>query len=131
MRVVSAVLAVFVLAGCVSSQVCKGAAIGATSGAVAGAGVGLLISDKDLLGSENTPAKGDTSLGMGETIAASAAIGVVFGAVVGAMIGHQNEPRYGREINEAAAREAQASPETAPDPVKPQEEARAPAVLRF
>lgn len=131
MRVVSTLLIVLCLSGCVSSQVCKGATIGAVSGAAAGAGVGLLISDKSLLGSENTPEKGNTSLGVGETIAASAVIGVVFGAVVGAMIGHQNEPRYGREINEAANK-SQASPETAPDPVEPQQEgARAPTTLRF
>lgn len=131
MRIVSALLVIVWLAGCVSSHVCKGATIGAVSGAAAGAGVGLLISDKDLLGSESTPQKADTSLGTGETIAASAAIGVVFGAIVGAMVGHVNEPRYGREVNEPATG-AQAPAETAPDPVAPEhEEAFAPTTLRF
>ena len=136
MRILATLVAVMLLAGCVSSQVRNGATIGAISGAAAGAGVGVLISDKDLLGSEATPQKGNTSLGAGETVAASALIGVVFGAIDGSMIGHVNEPRYGRELNDTVAplaAPAAVAPETAPDAVEPpaQASSRAATTLRF
>jgi gas vesicle protein len=131
MRVASAMLAAFVLAGCVSSHVRTGATIGAISGAAAGAGVGVLISDDSLLGSEDSTKKGDTSIAIGETVAASAAIGVAFGAIVGAMVGHVNEPRYGRELNQAAG-DLAPSPETAPDAVEPETgTSLAPTTFRF
>ena len=75
------------LNGCASASVQTGAAIGALSGVALGAGVGVLITDKDLLG--DTPrTKGDISLEPGPTIAASMLVGAVFGSLVGAMLGH-------------------------------------------
>ena len=76
------------LSGCTSAYVNRGTVIGALSGAAAGAGVGFLISDPDLLGSKSGEGRGDIALDSGESILAGAAIGLVFGAIVGAMAGH-------------------------------------------
>lgn len=134
MRTVAVLVIAAALSGCVSSHVRNGVIIGAVSGAAAGAGVGVLVSDEDLLGSENSPTKGDTSLGVPEAVAASAAIGVVFGAIVGGMVGHVNEPRYGRDLDDTSS-DAEASPETAPTPAEPAAPAaqnlRSAATIRF
>jgi hypothetical protein len=74
--------------GCASAYVNRGTLIGALSGAAAGAGVGYLISEPDLLGSESGNGRGDIALESGESILAGATIGLVFGAIVGAMAGH-------------------------------------------
>jgi hypothetical protein len=87
-------LAACPIVGCVSAKVQTGAAVGALSGAAAGAGVGVLITDEDLLGSSASPETGDTSLPRGGGIAASIAVGAVVGAIVGAMVGHQQEHPY-------------------------------------
>lgn len=91
-----ACIAAWALTGCVSTQVRNGILIGAGSGAAVGAGVGLLVSDQNLLGSEPSPEKGDISLPTGEAVAASALIGAVFGGIVGGMSGHMQESPYGR-----------------------------------
>jgi hypothetical protein len=77
--------------GCMGSAVQNGALIGAASGAIAGAGTGLLISNHDLLGSEASKAHGDIELSSGESIATGLAMGAVVGAIVGAMVGHVHE----------------------------------------
>jgi hypothetical protein len=90
-RVTACVLFVSLLAamsGCTSGYVNRGTLIGALSGAAAGAGVGVLISDDALLGSESGNGRGDITLDSGESILAGATIGLVFGAIVGAMAGH-------------------------------------------
>lgn len=79
---------VFALSGCVSSSVQRGTLIGAASGAVLGAGTGLLISDDKLLGSSK---QSELALDRGASVGAGTLIGVVFGAVIGAMIGHGND----------------------------------------
>jgi hypothetical protein len=78
----------FALTGCVSSSVQRGTLIGAASGAVLGAGTGLLISDDKLLGSSK---ESKVALDRGEAVGASLLVGTVFGAIVGAMIGHGND----------------------------------------
>lgn len=93
--------------GCASGAVQRGALIGAASGAVLGAGTGLLISDKELLGSPATPESGNLSLGTGEAVGASVAIGVAFGALVGAMIGHASD-------DEPSSKSPEAEPPPAP-----------------
>ncbi len=74
--------------GCASAYVNRGTLIGALSGAAAGAGVGYLVSEPDLLGSKSGDGRGDIALDTGESVLAGAAIGLVFGAIVGAMAGH-------------------------------------------
>jgi hypothetical protein len=114
-------LAICLLGGCVSSKVQTGAAVGALSGAALGTGVGVLITDEDLLGSSASPESGDTSLPRGGGIAASLAVGAVVGAVIGAMVGHQQEHAY-----------EQRKPLALPPPAGGDEaEARAPAPTVF
>ena len=79
---------VLAVSGCTSAYVNRGTLIGALSGAAAGAGVGWLISDDELLGSKSGDGRGDIALDSGESILAGATIGLVFGAIVGAMAGH-------------------------------------------
>jgi hypothetical protein len=88
--------------GCASGAVQRGALIGAASGAVLGVGTGLLVSDKDLLGSPATKESGNLSLATGEAVGASVAIGVVFGALVGAMVGHASDDEPSSGSPEAA-----------------------------
>lgn len=85
-----------VLGACVSSSVGTGAAIGAVSGLALGSGVGVVISDADLLGSPATLETGDTSIDPAAGIGAGALLGALFGAIVGAMLGKGQEgPSYG------------------------------------
>jgi hypothetical protein len=84
----AAVVACAWLSGCASGAVQRGTLIGAVAGAAAGSGVGLLIADPDLLGSNK---RSELQLQRGHTVVAGAIIGVVFGAIVGAMIGHGSE----------------------------------------
>jgi hypothetical protein len=99
-------------AGCASGAVQRGALIGAASGAALGVGTGLLISDKDLLGSPETLESGNLSLGTGEAVGAGVAIGVVFGAIVGAMIGHSSDDEPQLEQPKAASTLDAADPAT-------------------
>lgn len=82
------VLTLVVLGGCVSTTVRDSAAVGALAGAAAGAGLGVLVSDEDLLGSSAKPETGDTSIDSVAGVSAGLAIGAVFGAIFGAMSGH-------------------------------------------
>ena len=82
------VLTLVVLGGCVSTTVRDSAAVGALAGAAAGAGLGVLLSDEDLLGSPAKPETGDTSIDSGMGVGAGLAIGALFGAIFGAMSGH-------------------------------------------
>jgi uncharacterized protein YcfJ len=88
------VTALIVLSGCASGQVQRGALIGAASGLVAGGTVGVLISDKNLLGSRTDDNSGNIALPRGGTIAASLLVGTMLGAIVGAMVGHQRDDGY-------------------------------------
>lgn len=103
------ITALLALSGCASSQVQRGALIGAASGLVAGGTVGVLISDKHLLGSNTTPESGNIALPRGESIAASLLVGAVFGAIVGAMVGHQRDDGY-EQPQKSATPSAQSTP---------------------
>jgi hypothetical protein len=93
------------LGGCVSSAVQKGTVIGAASGAIAGAGLGALVSDKDLLGNTANKQNGNIALDPATSISAGAVIGAVFGGIVGAMIGHH----YAAPEQPEASTQAQAT----------------------
>jgi hypothetical protein len=82
------------LTGCASGYVQRGAAVGALTGAVAGAGIGWVASDPNLLGPSNSAANGKVGLPVGASIGAGALIGVVVGSVVGAMVGHRRDEGY-------------------------------------
>ena len=94
------------LAGCASGPVVKGTLIGAATGAVLGAGTGVLISNEDLLGSPTSERSGDLSLGSGSAIGAGTLIGVTLGAIVGAMIGHGYDDEFSAEASPPAAASA-------------------------
>jgi hypothetical protein len=64
--------------------------IGAASGAVLGAGTGVLISNEHLLGSSKAS---QMALEPGASIGGGVLIGAVFGAIVGAMAGHQSDDK--------------------------------------
>lgn len=84
------------LSGCASYHVQRGAAYGALGGAALGAGLGELVGDPNLLGSEaQKPDKGgDTSFSHGSTVLVGLGIGAVVGAIVGAMWGHRRDDGF-------------------------------------
>src|SRR5256885_14028693 len=88
--VIVAVPWLFSLSGCVSSSVHKGTLVGAASGALLGAGTGVLISNEHLLGSSKAS---QMQLEPGPSIGGGVLIGAGFGAIVGAMVGHQNDDK--------------------------------------
>jgi hypothetical protein len=89
--------------------------------------VGVLMSDKHLLGFSDSKASGNIPLPKGGTIAAGLAIGAVLGAVIGAMVGHRRDEGY----DDVPAKPAQPS-SAAPTPTSSssiddaQQQARAP-----
>jgi hypothetical protein len=89
-RVVLIAVVAFVCSGCIHDAVPRGALIGALSGAVLGAGTGLVISDEHLLGSSK---QSGIQLDVAGSVGTGALLGGVFGAIVGAMIGHQRNDR--------------------------------------
>jgi hypothetical protein len=107
------------LTGCASGYVQRGAAVGALTGAVAGAGIGWVASDPNLLGPSNSAENGKVGLPVGASIGAGALIGLTVGAVVGAMVGHRRDEGYEEVKPPQAApapdgqRTGSASPETA------------------
>ncbi|MFI5306874.1 MAG: hypothetical protein ACHQ53_05970 [Polyangiales bacterium] len=108
-----------------SAQVQRGAAIGAVSGLLVGGTMGVLVSNKHLLGSDDSAASGNISLPKGGSIAAGLAIGAAVGAVVGAMVGHRRDEGY--EMPEKAAAKAPANAaEPAPPSKDDKQQARAP-----
>jgi hypothetical protein len=107
------------LGGCASYHVQRGALIGALSGAALGSGVGYMISDESLLGSDDSGPGGDTSLPKGSSIAVGLAIGVVAGGIVGAMVGHRRDDGFekrpkSKELLEIEAKEKAERAERAP-----------------
>jgi hypothetical protein len=96
-KLLAVVSILFVLGGCASHQVQKGALIGALSGVALGTGLGLVLSEPDLLGSGSEGPGGDTALPVGGSMLAGAAIGAVMGGIVGAMVGHQRDDGYERK----------------------------------
>jgi len=108
------------LSGCVSAQVQRGAAIGAASGLVIGGVTGVLVSDKHLLGSDDSAQSGNIALPKGGSIAAGLAIGAVVGAVVGAMVGHRRDEGYEMPEKPAAKTPSNAAPASDDDKSKQQ-----------
>ena len=102
---VTAAVAFMLMSGCISNPVPRGAVLGALSGAVLGAGTGLLISDEKLLGSTRDS---KLPLGKGESMVGATATGVVIGAIVGAMIAHQRETGKPEASGSAATAQAAA-----------------------
>jgi hypothetical protein len=131
LRSICVAMTLLLLGGCVSGRVQRGAVIGAASGLVLGGTTGVLISDKHLLGSDDSAASGNISLAKGPTIAASILIGTVVGAIVGAMVGHRRDEGYDPEKLQASSPKPAATPDADPKPAaKPdagaKEQARAP-----
>jgi hypothetical protein len=130
-KVLACISCVLALSGCVSSQVQRGALIGAGSGLVLGAGVAELISDKNLLGSDTSKQSGNMALPRGATFASSMLIGTVFGAIVGAMVGHRRDEGYDDEAPRpttpaAASPDTKAGASSDADTTAAKEQARAP-----
>lgn len=94
MKILACTSVLLLLGGCASSHVQKGALIGALSGTALGAGLGYTLSEPELLGSGSGSKSGDTSLPVGSSTLAGAAIGLMVGGIVGAMVGHQRDEGY-------------------------------------
>ena len=124
-KLLAFVTVVLVLSGCVSSQVQRGALIGAAAGVVAGGTVGVLMSDKHLLGFSDSKDSGNIPLPKGGTIAAGVAVGAMLGAIVGAMIGHRRDEGY----EDVPAPAAAPTPTSASSIDDGQQQARAPHLL--
>jgi hypothetical protein len=117
-KVLSCLLALLLLGGCASYHVQRGALVGALSGAALGSGLGYVVSDESMLGSEDSGPGGDTSL-PGSSIAVGLAIGVVTGGIVGAMVGHRRDDGFekrpkSKELLEIEAKEKAERAERAP-----------------
>jgi len=115
-KIVSSLSALLLLGGCASAQVHRGAAIGALSGAAAGASIGLLISDEELLGSGSGGPGGDKSIPQGGSVMAGLAIGLLTGAIVGAMAGHGGESQYEKKKQLPPPPPPDAPPEAGAEP---------------